>query len=182
MVVENCGLQLRQLSLNLFKREGLVVGMAVNADIHADTPAARQGAMAMAMQHPGAVVVLIPHVEGVVTHHDLRSAWSLGLVEGERPAPIKEGLKLLVVQDDLVVIARKEADAPVKPAEKILDAAGVTPGEISEVIDHGALRDLCIPSSDKLSVHLFNAGEGAVAVLDDILVSEMGVGRDKFVA
>jgi len=55
--------------------------MAIDADIHADAAAAGQGAMTMPVQHPGAVVVLIPHVEGVVTHHDLGPVGNLGLVE-----------------------------------------------------------------------------------------------------
>ena len=128
MVVENCGLQPRQLLLDLLEGEGLVVGMAVNADIHADTSAARQGSMAVAMQHPGAVVALIPHVEGVVTHYKLGSVWNRGFMKREGSTPVEEFLKLLVVQDDLVMVAREETDVAVEAAKKFADRIGVSKG------------------------------------------------------
>lgn len=110
MVVENCGLQPRQLLLDLPEGEGFVVGMAIYAYIHTNTATSGQGAMAMAMQHPGAVVMLIPHVEGVMTHHKLGSVGDLGLMKGKRPAPIEKLLEPLVFDNRLVVITRKEAD------------------------------------------------------------------------
>lgn len=126
--------------------------------------------------------MLIPHVEGVVTHHDFGPIWDLGFVKRKWPAPFEEFLELLATQDGLVVVAGEHANASVKSLHDCADSVSVAETEITQVIDHGIPRNLCVPAVDKLIVHLFDTGEGTVTELDDILVSEVVVGRDEFIA
>ena len=113
--------------------------------------------------------------EGVVVQDDGLPANADGHLLGDQ----LESAHIALAESLYVVVAQDEVLAAGEGAEDVVPKAGVAVCKVPEVEDDAVLRYGFLPATDELGIHLLRVSERAVAVADDALVAEVGVGGEK---
>jgi hypothetical protein len=151
--------------------------VGIYADIEPTHASVRDSTMRVPMQHKCALATLVPRQQRVMTHNNCMALNCLCMQVGQNL--VEQFLQRWFCADQFVVIAEHQSLHPMKPMHDAASRGDITEEHITEHIHNIVVLDTRVPVFNESIVHLGDAVERALTIIDYIGVPEMQVRREE---
>lgn len=119
------------------------------------------------------MVSSIPREERIVAHDHFIAIKAFLMEFGKYL--VEEILEGLLIPDNLVVITKNESLLPLKTQHDLLGSIHVAKEYVAQNVDDVICSDSSVPIVDEGFVHLVDIGEWAIAILQNVCVTEVEI-------